>query len=280
MAEEVSETAEAEQNKQLEIIQKIEGANTGDVTAEDVINYLALHADSNPAKQQEAIDLVSERTQYNKGTARNILEDEKSKKALDKFEIEKVTKIIPINEEDETVYNFHISYEDEEHQFKVESSELVTPTTFKQKILELTDQLLTIDSWNDTLNDWLDSSNVEVKEEEPLKDAHAVVEHIFNEFDVLQKTEDMGEFKQFPENFAYFEEEKDEILVSGRWIDSKVDSLNKDVSSRKIRELLDEFMPDGTAKKVRVDDDLFRAWRFKKGKLSHIGVVDTILGDE
>lgn len=266
-------------NKQAEVLSKVENPSK-ELDAEDVIKYLSFYVDKNPAEQQEAIDLISQRTDYNKKTAREILENQKSEKGLDNFEIEKIVKIEPINEEDDSVYEFHIEYNEEYHSFRIESSELVTSQEFKKKILELTDNLLTFDSWKDRLNKWMDSSNLEVREEEPLKDAHAVVEHIFDQFEMLQPTEEMAEFKKYPEAMAFIDDVEKEILVSGRWIDNKVETMNKDVSNRKVRSLLDEFMPDGDAKKVRVDDDLFRAWRFNKEKLSKIGVLDTLEGEE
>lgn len=266
-------------NEQAEILNKVEDPSK-DLSAKDVINYLSVYVDKNPAEQQEAVDYISQRTDYNKKTARKILEKEKSKTGLDNFDIEKIVKIEPINNEDDSVYEFHISYQEEKHSFKIESSELVSPQEFKKKILELTDNLLTFDSWKDRLNEWMTSSNLQVREEEPLKDAHAVVEHIFDQFEMLQPTEEMDEFKEFPESMALIDQVEKEILVSGRWIDSKVEAMNKDVSNRKVRSLLDEFMPDGDAKKVRVDDDLFRAWRFNKEKLSKIGVLETLEGEQ
>lgn len=265
--------------QQTEILNKVEDPSN-DLNAEDVIKYLSVYTEKNAAEQQEAVDYISERTQYTKKTARQLLEEQKTKKGLNNFQIEKIVKINPINKEDDSVYEFHISYENENHSFKIDSSELVTPQEFKKKILELTDNLLTFDSWKDKLNEWMKSSNLEVKEEEPLKDAHAVVEHIFDQFEMLQPSKEMKEFKQFPESMALLHEERSEILVSGKWIDSKVESMNKDVSNRKVRSLLDEYMPDGNAKKVRVDDDMFRAWRFKKDKLSKIGVLDSLQGVE
>lgn len=260
-------------NKQAEVLNKIEDPSTGDPTTQDVVDYLALYADKNPARQQDAVDLVSQRTDYNKGTAREILKEQKSQKSLKGFEVKEITKIVPINGDDETTYQFHIQYEDETHEFKIESSELVNPRMFKQKILELTDQLITFDSWNEKLNEWMESTDVEVREEEPLKDVHAVVEHIFEEFEMLQFTRELGKFKNFPDSMAHVDDEQDEVHVSGRWIDNRVESLNKDVSKRKVRQLLDPFMPDGSAKKVRKDDDQFRAWRFKKTKLEKLEVI-------
>lgn len=261
-------------NNQAKILNKIEDPSNGEPDTEDVIKYLALYADKNPARQQDAVDLVAQRTSYNKSTARDILEEQKSKKSLKGFTIKQITKIVPINGDDETTYQFHIDYEGETHKFKIESSELVNPTTFKQRILELTDQLITFDSWHEKLNDWMETTEVEVREEEPLKDVHAVVEHIFDEFEMLQFTSELSKFKSFPDSMAHIDDETDEVHVSGRWIDNRVDSLNKDVSKRKVRQLLDDFMPEGSAKKVRKDDDQFRAWRFNKTKLEKLDVIN------
>lgn len=269
-----SEQDNDKSNKQAEILNKIESSNTEDPSTEDVVKYLSLYADRNPAEQQDAVDLVAQRTQYNKSTARDILKEQKSKNSLDGFDVKNITKIVPINNDDETTYQFHIKYNEETHKFKIESSELVNSRMFKQKILELTDQLITFDSWNEKLNEWLETTDVDVREEEPLKDVHAVVEHIFDEFEMLQFTRQLSEFKNFPDSMAHVEDSQDEVHVSGRWIDNRVESLNKDVSKRKVRQLLDRFMPDGSAKKVRKDDDQFRAWRFKKTKLEKLGVIN------
>jgi hypothetical protein len=269
----MSEDEEA--NKQAEIMNKVEGRDA-DPSTDEVIEYLALFADKNPAKQQEKVDLVSQRTQFNKSTLRDILEEQKTKKSLKGFQIRKIVKITPINKEDDTVFEFHIEHHGEEYSFRIVSSELVGPNEFKKKILELTDQLVTFDSWNDQLNKWMEQCPLEVREEEPLKDANAVVEHIFNEFEMLQIAEEMKEFKQFPESMALMKEDDKEIWVSGTWIDSKVSSLNKDVSLRKVRTLLEDFMPNGKSKKVRKDDDQFRAWRFDQEKLVKIGVLEDL----
>jgi hypothetical protein len=273
----MSEDEEA--NKQAEIMNKVEGRDA-DPSTDEVIEYLALFADKNPAKQQEKVDLVSQRTQFNKSTLRDILEEQKTKKSLKGFQIRKIVKITPINKEDDTVFEFHIEHVGNEYSFKIVSSELVGPNEFKKKILELTDQLVTFDSWNDQLNKWMEQCPLEVREEEPLKDANAVVEHIFNEFEMLQIAEEMKEFKQFPESMALMKEDDKEIWVSGTWIDSKVSSLNKDVSLRKVRTLLEDFMPNGKSKKVRKDDDQFRAWRFDQEKLVKIGVLEYLEDSE
>jgi len=273
----MSEDEEA--NKQAEIMNKVEGRDA-DPSTDEVIDYLALFADKNPAKQQEKVDLVSQRTQFNKSTLRDILEEQKTKKSLKGFQIRKIVKITPINKEDDTVFEFHIEHVGNEYSFKIVSSELVGPNEFKKKILELTDQLVTFDSWNDQLNKWMEQCPLEVREEEPLKDANAVVEHIFNEFEMLQIAEEMKEFKQFPESMALMKEDDKEIWVSGTWIDSKVSSLNKDVSLRKVRTLLEDFMPNGKSKKVRKDDDQFRAWRFDQEKLVKIGVLEDLEDSE
>lgn len=273
----MSEDEEA--NKQAEIMNKVEGRDA-DPSTDEVIEYLALFADKNPAKQQEKVDLVSQRTQFNKSTLRDILEEQKTKKSLKGFQIRKIVKITPINKEDDTVFEFHIKHVGNEYSFKIVSSELVGPNEFKKKILELTDQLVTFDSWNDQLNKWMEQCPLKVREEEPLKDANAVVEHIFNEFEMLQIAEEMKEFKQFPESMALVSEDDEEIWVSGTWIDSKVSSLNKDVSLRKVRTLLEDFMPSGESKKVRKDDDQFRAWRFDRERLVKIGVLEDLEGDE
>jgi len=273
----MSEDEEA--NKQAEIMNKVEGRDA-DPSTDEVIDYLAIFADKHPAKQQEKVDLVSQRTQFNKSTLRDILEEQKTKKSLKGFQIRKIVKITPINKEDDTVFEFHIEHVGNEYSFKIVSSELVGPNEFKKKILELTDQLVTFDSWNDQLNKWMDQCPLEVREEEPLKDANAVVEHIFNEFEMLQIAEEMKEFKQFPESMALMKEDDKEIWVSGTWIDSKVSSLNKDVSLRKVRTLLEDFMPNGKSKKVRKDDDQFRAWRFDQEKLVKIGVLEDLEDSE
>jgi len=273
----MSEDEEA--NKQAEIMNKVEGRDA-DPSTDEVIEYLALFADKNPAKQQEKIDLVNQRTQFNKSTLRDILEEQKTKKSLKGFQIRKIVKITPINKEDDTVFEFHIEHQGEEYSFRIVSSELVGPQEFKKKILELTDQLVTFESWNDQLNQWMEQCPLEVREEEPLKDANAVVEHIFNEFEMLQIAEEMKEFKQFPESMALVKEDDKEIWVSGTWIDSKVSSLNKDVSLRKVRTLLEDFMPNGKSKKVRKDDDQFRAWRFDQEKLVKIGVLEDLEDSE
>jgi len=260
-------------NEEAEILNKVENPNSGEISTQDVVDYLSLYADKNAARQQEAVDLLNQRTDYNKGTLRELLKEQKSQKSLRDFEVKEITKIVPINGDDETTFQFHIDYDGETHEFKVESSELVNPTTFKQRILELTDQLITFDSWHEKLNEWMESTDVQVREEEPLKDVHAVVEHIFEEFEMLQFTKELGKFKNFPDSMAHVADEEDEVHVSGRWIDNRVESLNKDVSKRKVRQLLDPFMPDGSAKKVRKDDDQFRAWRFKKTKLEKLDVI-------
>lgn len=225
--------------------------------------------------QAEVIEVIHDATGYNKDTIRDWKGELQNARAFDLLGIEGITKVTRYAPEDPILYEFTVDTPNTDGlaSFRLSSDDLLSPTKFEQKVLELTDTLVEFDDWNEVLNQWLREHDIATEKEEPLDIEHSVTEAVVDRIRAMEPVVDIDDFKQNPDT-VMVRLGRNEAQISATVIDSATREVQGETNRQKIRAILDDLMVGGEARKVRVGDDHFRAWRFDLERLEDADVLD------
>lgn len=246
-------------------------------SADTLLRVVAM--DDDRLLHEETINLISSKTKLGKKVLRERLNEyiREFVPSNATFRIDKIVKIIPDDPSTEDyMYKFCITVifnngrPSERHEVMLTSSQLATPTVLERKLFEITDRHVDLpsgDKWV-ALIDSMMNDIMEVSKEEPVSEEWDIAERIINTIRGMQLTDNEDQWKELPDVYIY-DCGDGKIMVSGSLITNIARQVTKRFfSSRKLRNILGEYMPDDAkSKTVRVLKGLIRVWYFDKNKV-------------
>lgn len=226
------------------------------------------------ATKQDAIGVVESKTRKTKSEAKALLRDHEGQRSRELLAIDHIEKIVPVGDADEYRYRFHVEAGGERGVVELTTGALVhTPHQFQQQVFELTGTKVSFPEWDDTLNQWMDETEVVERDEDPLSNAHALAESFVDRVRGMEVVTSRDEFRSRPLHALLYEPGENRLLVAGKVIDDLRQSQPGDVSMQKARNILDPVSA-GNSESIEIEDDFSRVWPFDADLLATTADID------
>lgn len=234
----------------------------------ELLSWVAQHGAAPDV--QETIELIVQKTDYNKSTVKDWYREVQSQVSLRYMDVEKIVKIKQHDPDEDDLFEFHVTANGEPASFRISSMDLMSQRAFQTKMLELCHTKTTFEDWDEQLNEWLQQAEIQEEMAEPLEIEHQVARSVVESIGQSEATYDEETFKQDKTKVLL---KDDEIWVRPELLDSVASSRSGEVSRRRLRAILDEVLA-GNNQKVRSGEGYVNAWRFNAEKLDQTRVVD------
>lgn len=235
---------------------------------------MSVAAGRDEATKQEAIEVVASKTRKTKNEAEALLRDHEGQRSRELLTVERIEQIIPVGDADEHRYRFHVSAGGTTGVVELGTGSLVhSPHRFQQQVFELTGTKVSFPEWDETLNQWMDETEVVEREEDPLSNAHALAESFVDRVRGMEVVTSRDEFRSRPLHALLYEPGENRLLVAGKVVDDLRQSQPGDVSMRRARNILNPVSA-GNSESIETENDFSRVWPFDADRLATTADID------
>lgn len=224
----------------------------------------------------QAVDWASNCSEYTKADLKKYIKEAAADRAADEIDLHAAEKVVSEDPDRDPVWRWTFSYEGETYTAEMDASQLLSPSSFAEVMLNVTDEvpyLGNTSEWRGTVDELLGTVEVVEVEEDTGGPEHAAAEDLVESVAHCDVTLDYDAWRERPTVHVYYDGDADEVLVADKLVVEALDG--HETSRRAIREVLgNRGYVDGNSKTVRESegDAFFRAWRFRPGTLIEEGV--------